>query len=202
MSWKRGVPDPAEHLVEGARLQPVEPAVEAGRTIGHHELDAAGEGIEQRPEPFGANLEIRRQRHEQITPAALDAQPERGGFTESLCEAVEMDTLRPRRQRHQLRTRLEPAIEDEEKLEVLPAPLQLPGEPVIQGGEVVRSLDHRHHHRDERRRVRRRGQGRDIQWLNQGSLRRHFSSHAAGMALALSRSLLSATSETRPSMNR
>ena len=83
--------DPAEHPVEHPRLEPVEPAVHPRRAAGHDQVGAALQGIEQRAHALGLHLEIRRQRHHDIAPAPLDAQPERRGLAERAGEGEQPD---------------------------------------------------------------------------------------------------------------
>ena len=100
--------------------------------------------------------------------------------------------------------RREPAVEDEEELVLLAAAIELAGERAVQRQEVVGPLDHGDDHGDQPD-IGGPGRWRALDGrLHEGALGGHDqrTSQAVGISRALSRSLLSATSATSPSMAR
>ena len=139
-----------------------------------------------------------------LAPAPLDPQPQRGGLAELAGEGEQPHRLVPAGELRELGRGREAAVEDEEKLVLLAAPIELGGEGAIEHHQIVGPLDHRDDHGDEPPvgGVRQRGVVGDR--LHESTLGGHDqrTSHAVGISRALSRSLLSATSATSPSMAR
>jgi hypothetical protein len=191
----------SDHAVEHARLDPVEPTVHPGRAARHRHVGACLEGVQQSAHSLGLHLEVCRQREDHVAPTALDAQAEGRGLTEGAGEGEQPHRLALPAQRHQLGRRREPAIEHEQELMLLAAPVQLLGEAAVQRGEVVGALDDGDDHRNQPDI----GGGRALDSrFHEGALGGHDqrTSQAVGISRALSRSLLSATSATSPSMAR
>ena len=100
-------------------------------------------------ETVGGHLEIGGQGKDHVALAALDAQPQGGGFTECAGEAEDAHAVPLAAQGGQLGWRGESAVEHEEKLVCLTPALELAGKRAIQLHQVVRALYHRHDHRDQ-----------------------------------------------------
>ena len=204
MSWNRRSVTPRSIQWKAARLEPVEPAVHPRRAVGHHQVGAVLQRVQQRADALGLHLEVGRQGDDHVAPAALDPEAERGRLAERPREGQQAHRRVRLAQGDQLRRGGESAVEDEEELVLLAAPLELAGEGVVEQRQVVRPLHDRDDHGDEPR-VGGPGRIRTLDdRLHESSLGGHDqrTSHAVGMSRALSRSLLSATSATSPSMAR
>jgi hypothetical protein len=143
-----GAPD---HPLKRVRLQPVEPAVHPGRAVGHHHVRSAPKRVQQRPYPFGPNLEVGGQRQDHVAPAPLDAQPKRRRLTERSSEGQQPNGISSGAQGDELGGRGEAAVEDEQELVLLSETVELDREGAVERDQIVRALDDRNDHGDEPR---------------------------------------------------
>ena len=159
--------------------------------------------VEQRADAFGLHLEIGGQSQDDVAAAPLDAQPQRGGLAEGPGEAEQPDVLPLLAQGQQLGRRGEPPVEDEDELVLLALGVELRGEGPVErrrGRRPARPPAPLRRRIWRRRRCWRVTARESAPSAHPAPCQR--TSQAVGISFALSRSALSATSATRPSINR